>query len=305
MFEHPILSLDGSPAAEAAIPFASFLARTLQQPLHLVTVLPIPADLRPAESELEAELVAMQRQRRHFVEEYLDGIRRQLEADGVWAEPAVVEGNVVAGILDAIEAHRSGLIVMSTHGYSGIRRWLLGSVADRIVRTATVPVLLAPHREQAVDAAAPVITRIVLPLDGSERAEEALPYARRLADSLAAPILVVRAASPNWISGPAAGAGSFASADVIAMIEKDTHDYVDARVRDLRSAGFGAEGRAVAFASAAEEIERAAEDVPGAIILMTTHGRSGVQRAVLGSVTDRVIRSGVAPVLVIPSAMNA
>lgn len=300
MLERPLVALDGSNAAESALPCASLLARTTAQPVDLLLVVPPAPTLRPAASDFATELALIHEQRMKYAGTYLDGIRVRLERDGVWADPLVTEGSVDTSILATAAQQQSGLIVMSTHGYSGVTRLLLGSVADRVVRTAPIPVLLPRHPGNH-DQGGATITQIVLPLDGSERAEAAIPYATFLAQQFSVPILVLRTLDTDWMVGPGVGLGAGSNGEVVALLEQDIRTYVESCVTTITSSGVLAESHLSAFTSPATEIERIAEENPHALVVMATHGRSGLRRALIGSVTDRVIRSGVASVLVVPT----
>src|SRR5581483_1003694 len=132
-----VLPLDGSDLAARALPFASYLARAL--PAKLLLVRATLAHALPGVAPGPAQLAATD-----HAEVELDAMAAQLRAQGLAAEPHVYYDEAPAAIADAAQRHQAGLIVMSTHGRGGLGRWVFGSVADAVLRTAEVPVLLVP-----------------------------------------------------------------------------------------------------------------------------------------------------------------
>jgi nucleotide-binding universal stress UspA family protein len=301
MLERLLVPLDGSPIAESILPQVGVLARGLGQPVVLLMVLPRVEELRPEQGGFDAELSLIQERRQQYAEQYLDSVRLRLESEGVRATTAIESGMVAPAIIDAAEKQRSGGILMATHGRGGARRWVLGSVADKVVRTSPVPVLLNRPREETSPAWEAIRT-ILLPLDGSALSVGAIPYAAFLAERFNAKVIVIRTVGMEWVAGPGPEVGQYASADLLGFVEGDIRDYLEARVRDLKARGIESESHFVPFSDPDTAISTLAERTPDSLVTMTTHGRSGFRRALLGSVTDRVIRRAPVPVLVIPAA---
>lgn len=294
MLQRPLVPLDASPAAEQVLPLAAEVARALQQPLALLSVVTDVREdeaLNPVDSAQDAALLALTERRLAFAQDYLDTVRARLEEQGVYASVETATGRPADRILEAAHARGSGLIVMATHARSAPERWFLGSVADRVVRTAPVPVLLI--RPQGDGPHAPALSHLVVPLDGSAVAEEVLPLVTYLATTLHLPVTVVRATSLARLS--AYGVDT----TVMDALEIAANEYLLGVVARLRESGITARA-SFAFAHPADAIEAVARGIPGALIVMGTHGRSGLARALLGSVTDRVVRSSSAPVMVVP-----
>lgn len=143
MYKRVLIPLDGSVLAEQALPHAVAQARHFQAELILLRVVePFPH----ARGMSLTALDRVKQQTHDWAHEYLERLVADLRQQGVLAQKVTVDGRPHTGIAEYAEINRVDLIVMSTRGQSGLSRWLLGSVADRVVRGATVPVLLVRAR---------------------------------------------------------------------------------------------------------------------------------------------------------------
>ena len=172
MFKRILVPLDGSDRAEQAIPVAARIARASGGTVILVQATPSPVDFR-AEKKLLAEVYS-----ENVIEEvkalainYLDNARRMAELVGVQTEMRVEYGDVAPSILAAVEALEVDLIVMCSHGYTGFKRWIMGSVADKITRHAPVPVLILREGAPLPALASHQPVRALAALDGSPLSE--------------------------------------------------------------------------------------------------------------------------------------
>lgn len=300
MFGKILVPLDAGQVSEEALPVVAALAGALGDPVAVVSVIPDPGDLNPLVSKYDAVLHDLDVGRRAYASTYLEGVRGRLEAKGVHVAAAVRAGDPATEILAAAAADGAGLIAMATHGRSGPERWFVGSVADRVVHSAPMPVLLVrpgerPHPEQVSD--------IIVPLDGSPVAERALPVAMQLAQALSARVTLVRTVASGWLNaGTDMYGGTTMSPDVITVIEDDARAYLEATAARLRGGTVEVQTSFALFHAPDLQIDEIAVDCPAPLVVMTSHGRSGVERALLGSVADRVVRSSTAPVLVIRDA---
>ncbi|HEU5099135.1 MAG TPA: universal stress protein, partial [Roseiflexaceae bacterium] len=173
-----LVPLDGSALAEQILPTVSMLASTLRANVHLLRVI---ADDQGEQivTEMNARAfpsvgpltVQLQREQRAWdflmqgAESYLAGLATQLREAGIHVQSEVRPGIAAEQIVAVAASVPAALIAMATHGYSGLRRWTLGSVADKVVQAATVPVLVV--RGVAEPRPAPALDRILVPLDGS------------------------------------------------------------------------------------------------------------------------------------------
>lgn len=308
MLQRFLVPLDATPGAETVLPLVTVLAKALRQPVVMLSVLPDTATL-DGSIEHAPMIDSLTETRKRYAQQYLDGISAEFGAAGVTASAVVETGPAADTVLATAIAMGAGMIVMASHTATGPERWFLGSVADRVIRTPSVPVLVIPQPGDGA-AAASAIREIIVPLDGSGLAEAALPYASFLARSLPASITLLRAAPPNlMITAPRPyGTDAALPTEILVMLGKSAQAYLEGVAAPLRDQGIGVATRFTAASSPADSIAELAGQTAGSLVVMATHGQSGLGRVLLGSVTDRVIRSGSAPVLVIratPAATGA
>lgn len=276
-----LLPHDGSRLAERAVPFAAALAKASGARIVLFR---------------EAEVFSMDQ----LPELEVTAVAERLRAQGVTADPVVDhlrEDDVPAAILEAARAQHADLVVMSTHGRGGLGRWLYGSVADRVLRDAELPVLLVPAAaERPWPGDRPL--RVLVPLDGSELAESALEAVERLV-TLASTLHLLRVVElPTYAeafsySGYSLEAGL---ADAQVYLE----DLAEAKLPAERSREIEVRG---GFPAVTIDILAREREID--LIAMATHGRGGLARLVLGSVAARVLQRAVVPLLVVrPPAMR-
>ncbi len=228
-------------------------------------------------------------------ESYLAGHAKTVEEEGLTVETEVVIGDPANELLRIIDERRPGLLALASHGRSGISRWRYGSVADKLARAASVPTLIVGPSVLEVPARPPSIETIMVPLDGSETAEMALGAAVDIANALGANILLAR--SLQW----ATQAMIYGVPDVnIAKIDEDltkaSETYLSKKKKELAD-GVTIEA-VVLHGPPADALISLAESRDVDLIVMTSHTRDGLPRALLGSVADRLLQAP-APVLIV------
>jgi nucleotide-binding universal stress UspA family protein len=183
---------------------------------------------------------------------------------------------------------------MGTHTYPGLQRWFPGSTAHKVVQAAVNPVLLVPAGTTEDAGRKPALfDKVIVPLDGSSLAEQVLPYAVDLCKALDMELIVVRAYNPKF-------PGATIRMHAVSQIVHDAaENYVSEIVRRLCKEELKKVSSMVLRGAAAEQITDFSKATPGSITVMCTHGKHGVGRWVLGSVTEAVIHSTAEPVLVI------
>jgi nucleotide-binding universal stress UspA family protein len=305
MYRSIVLPLDGSSFAEEAVPLAGHLARTFDSDLHLVHVIrPIPdMDFKTPEQDLE-----LKARLREAASDALGEIASELRRDGVRARADVREGKVVDALLEALGEGDAELVVLTSHGAGGFRRWWLGSVADALIRRSHRPVLLVRPWDETEDRPTedgPRFPTILVPLDGSEESESVLPHARALQESVGSRLILMRVVPSPLEVGSLYGVPS-------VRLEGESHRehkaaataYLEeVAARDLFPAPGepGAPERRVLEATGAAEGVLEGARVTGAdLIALASSGRGGFGRTVIGSVADKVIRGAAPPVLVVP-----
>jgi nucleotide-binding universal stress UspA family protein len=286
MLKTILVPLDGSALSERALPYATALAR--RAGAHVVLVRAILAHTPPGADPTDTQVALRKR-----AEADLYAIAEQLGLAGVDVETHVYYDDAATAIIDAVQARHADLIVMASHGRTGVGRWIYGSVADHVLRHSPVPVLVVPA---AVSCAwtSDRAPRLLVPLDGSVVAEAALAPARALVTELGCELVLLRVVEPPApLAAPdfLAAAGYDTSAELAAA-----QGYLNRLAVELRGEGFGVKVvPSVGYASTL--IPRVAHEMGADLIVMATHGRSGVARVVLGSVASGVLQRSAVPVL--------
>lgn len=292
MYRTILLPLDGSQLAESALTTAARLATRAGARLHLVRGhRPYPY-LVGNDRQWDTRL-------RHEESDYLARVARRVEREfGIVPSIAILDGLLVPSLCDAARGAESALIVMATHGYTGLSRLWLGSVADEVVREATTPVLLVRadvEGRPAVPGASPFAT-VLLPLDGSQQAEQAIPHALTLAELCDARLLLLRVVEPvraaQLCVAPAIGASQGYDESMGTRVEHAEGYITNVTMRlrmenhRLRVSG---EVR-VADSPAAAILELA--ETQGADLMVLAAHRRGLAHLAGRGVSDRILRGG-------------
>ena len=310
MYSKVIVPLDGSDLSEQALPYARLMAKSLGAPielLHAYDTLPPSLLGSPSRPDVIASLDEGARQ---SALASMMSQRRRLESDGLSVNLTAQRGNAADVIVAVAGAEPTALVVMSTHGRSGISRWVMGSVADKVLHTTANPMLIVRANVLGPPSPESSLQTVVAPLDGSPLSELSIPHAISVAGALSAGITLLRITPTENdyrrridMITPEMGAildlHLANPEDMTAADAADTSAYLDDlrnRMRIDHAHGVAADHQ-VNDNVAQTIIDRAA--APPSLVVMTTHGRSGLGRMVLGSVTDRVIRHSNLPVLVI------
>ena len=292
-----LLPLDGSAFAEQALPWAVTIARAARARLRLVLVHqppePPPSDRRSRQLYTRIELALRKSQR-----DYLRTVAARVKSEGpLQVTSATLDGSPAQSIAAHVAEVGVDLVVMTTHGRGGLERAWLGSVADQLVRSLEVPMLVIRPTEGAVPPAE--VAEILVALDGSRRAEAALPPAMAMAGLLRARLTLLQAVAPVpvMVDAPTPFAGSF-DEGLSSLRRNEAKDYLKDIAAQVTSGGVEARPTAVLAANPLEAIRAAAQASGVGMIAVATHGRSGLRRLVLGSVADKLIRTSELPVLV-------
>jgi nucleotide-binding universal stress UspA family protein len=286
-----LIPLDGTVLSETALHLGSYLKAIGCTSVRLVAVW---EDIEDLPEVGKAKLGDAIEQGRAALVRYLDAKAGDLRKLGLEVIPVVHMGSAGDWILADAEEHEVDLVVIATHGRTGTNRWRLGSIADRVIRGANCPVLVVGPNVM-VDMRTLAGRRIVVPLDGSEFAEEVLPVARHLVERLGCRLELVRVVTqPNsWSASP------YITIDpAIAMdaLEEGAKLYLDKVLPDM--ACRRSVIRSLLPGNVAVELTRYATMNGAGLIVMTSHARHGATRWLLGSVADEVLR-GTSPVLLI------
>lgn len=268
MFARILMALDGSPTAEEALELARPLFRMKDARLDLLRVVPVVLRAgKPLDTAEVRRLVAE-------AGKYVEALAVRLRDDGVRARANVRFGLPVEEILKFAAAEGNDLVAMTTHGRTGVRRWVLGSVTEQVLRSTHVPLLVRKSFEET-PAAGP-IRKILAPLDGTAETTQALPYAVDVARACGAEIVL---------------------AGVVQEDGAEMERYLSEQAGELWDEGLRAR-IAMPRGEPAHQIKLLIDREAPDLVALATRGRVGVSRWVLGSVVERVLRSVSAPMLV-------
>jgi nucleotide-binding universal stress UspA family protein len=264
--ERILVPLDGSPLADAAVEAIGPLLRIHQPEVLLLGVM----DKMEYDYSLRA---------------HLEVVRDDLQANGIDASMSIREGDAAENILEVARKRAADLIAMSTHGRGGMARAFLGSVTEEVLRHSETPLLVCRAGVKARGW-----KRVVVALDGSEQAEEILSDAVHIVQAEKAELDVVR------VAVPVVSSSGMGEAPVIVHAE-DPLPYLKRISGQLLAQGV--EAQTVALEGrAAPEILRYAKESDAGLLCVTTHGRSGVSRVLLGSIAEELLRHAPCPVLI-------
>lgn len=297
MYKKLLVPLDGSKLSEGILPYARALAAALKIPVDLLTAIDpviIKVFIDPSHGRyvdaVESDMI-------RSGTDYLENIAHSFP-DRNSVECTVKIGKPTESICDGAAAQET-LIAMSTHGRAGMQRWFLGSVADKVLHATTSDLLLVrPGKDSKVDGKAKLDT-LVLPLDGSPLAEAALRRVSPLAKQLNAAIILLRVFTLPMTSYYGDDAYVPDIQRLLEEVKDEAKRYLDAKQKQLQDEGLKNISTVLLEGDASAQIIDYAADTPDNLVAMCTHGRSGLGRFVLGSVTDRVVRHSGDPVLVI------
>ena len=308
-----IIPLDHSSIAESVLPFAHRLVEQIGASVTLLSVLDVPSSFayhvrggdrpEPAQvptsehreplpqspygawtgwtsNEPSAKQIDEIARETSDAEKYLKGIAETFGDTHV--ETLVRYGHPAERILNTAEQRDNSVIVLASHGRSGIGRALIGSVASRVVQAATVPVFVqraADSREASGDV--PEIRKVIVPVDGSAFSEQALPALENILGAEKTEVHLISVIETPRFANKAQSQG-----------------YVAWLAEQIAQSGF-AVTHSVTEGTPSREVNRAANAQGADMIAMTTHGRSGLDRFVLGSVAERILHESTLPILLI------
>ena len=309
MFRSILVPLDGSSFAESALPLAVSLAKRDGAALQVVRVHePIAGVYLHRAGTFEA---ALDQDLMEDAQNYLESIVHRLSGEtGLLAGSVVLKGPVSEIIARHAAECGADLLVLTTQGRGPLGRMWFGSVADALVRELPIPILLLRPNEVASNLSSSKASRhVLIPLDGSQFAEQALEPALALsgAEGQVTLIRVIPLISPVAYE-PTSGRVSGLRTSVLRQLqelkrqqEAEANEYLEQLAERLRARSVSVNTQFVAYEQPAIAILDAAARHGADAIAMTTRGRSGLKRMVLGSVADKVVRGASTPVLICPA----
>lgn len=300
MLDQILVTLDGSEFGEQALPFTKAIAEKTGAAVNIshVSCCDPPTDLIQ-NTPFQYEGVSMEAYAEKHADEQRAYLKRQelalkAELPGNRVCSALLEGYVT----EALERHAreidAKLIIMTTHGRTGVSRAWLGSVADSLVRNSTFPLLVIRPLEDGETFPSARFEHFLVPLDGSETGEKILEPALGLAKAMGSRLTFLHVVSPHITLG--ARVSPLPSGHLEDRLAK-AEAYLAGVTERVGGEGVEADYRIESHFAPARAILNCAEEAGVDLIAIATHGYTGVKRAILGSVTDKVLRAAKWPLL--------
>ena len=283
MYSKILVPLDGSSAAESALPLVRSLARRLAIPVELIGVIDLREICRTMSAAGALFLDRMLEDQSRHNAEYLGKIAQTLSGVDVTIRDG--KGEAAEVIVETAAADKNTLIVMATHGRSGLNRFLLGSIAEKVLRATVNPLLLVKSTEPVVSEGEAPLTSIVVPLDGSDLAEGVLPTVTDLARKLDLEVVLVRSYAIPY-GAYSTGDGFYDPVNLEAFLDqlrKETFEYLERTITGLKRNGVAKVSFVAKEGLSADEIIKFARETPANLVAMSTHGRRGLNDGCLAA----------------------
>jgi nucleotide-binding universal stress UspA family protein len=290
-FKKILVPLDGSELAERALVPALALAEAVLAKVFFISVaIPLSLNLDPKLYQRIIEL------RQDEARQYLRSIQSRVSSSQAGTETQILVGRAARSIINFAQENEIDLIVMSSHGRSGVNRWIYGSVADKVLHNVSCAKVII-HPQAIIEPFS--IKRILVPLDGSSIAEQALEPALALAETVSAELIFLRVTTVAQIFGqPVPGWPGLDA--VMEATDQEANAYLQGVQAAMGDSPVSC-SLYVTTGPAAESIIDIADSQKVDLIVMCSHGRSGIARWAFGSVTEKVLRSANCITLVIRS----
>ena len=291
MIERILVALDGSKMAEAILPALRPVLRRSDSELILARVVEIP---------IIQDYVPVRRGTFGLATEYLAHVERELAGQGARVSSIVWEGAPADTLPMLVESTRATMVAMATHGRSGLSRLVMGSVAEQVIRKSLVPVLVVrPDDELPKAPLESSINKILVPLDGSVTSLGILPAALELASLFGSDVVLLRVLEPDTEPG-----GGLPDVSVMGAEREYAREELKEAAWTFRDRGLSVR-TVVEEGEPAEMIQEIARRYGCDLVAMSTHGRSGLSRMLVGSVTEAALRVAKVPFLIVPERAGA
>ena len=308
MLKKILVPLDGSARAELILSQVGRILRREDSEISLIRVVNIPPSIG------RADLSPLRHVELESAQGYIHGMTRRFSDRGAKVSGRVLEGTAADVILDTARAEGATLIAMTTHGRSGVARWAMGSVAEKVARAADIPLMLVrSFRRSPKEDLEPIVPeelpvrRILVPVDGSPTSMSVITPAEKLASLYGSEILVLHVQTPYMPPG-AVLPGMEATLPILhpAPPRAEEDEVTEKAAERFRHAGLRVRRLSVEGEAASQILDVCASEHAD-LIALGTHGRSGFSRWAMGSVAERVLRSTEVPLLLVraPSPKTA
>ncbi len=276
-----MVPLDGSELAEAALPYVEYLALTFNSEVDLVGVC-------DQQGELD-----------RLLQTYLDKLGSQISSQGIAVHSLILYGQPATEIIGYGEKNDIGLIIMAARGRSGVTRWDMGSVVDKVSKVSNIPLLLVRDKPSEQDIRdTKLINRIIVALDGSALGEAALPFIGLLASRVKADVLLLNVVSPALPTMATEAYYAGYNNELIDAQQAESQAYLKTVAAKFSEEGVNVNYQ-VLVGITSEKILEAVSQEKVNLIAMSTHGRTGISRWVYGSIAGKILSAATVPVLLV------
>lgn len=299
IYTRMLVPLEGSNTAEQVLPYARCFAARFKIPVQLLTAIDI-AEIASHMRANEARLfeTAVENIVRSS-ENYLRGVAKTFA--GVEVTWAVERGRAGDVIIEKGKVDKGTLIAMATHGRSGLNRFLLGSVAEKVLRGTANPLLLVRAKRVASCEGEASLKSIIVPLDGSGRAEIVLAMVGEVAKALGLEVILFRAYEVPFARYSSKEGYQSVGLDydkLVADERDEAKEYLEKKAAEVKKLGVTQVNYISREGMASDEIIALARETTDNLIAMCSHGYAGMERWMLGSVAETVVRHASGPVFV-------
>ncbi len=299
MLQSLLVPLDGSEFSERTLHVATDLAKATGASLHLAHVhVPHPPDHFLSNTQFQYEGLDLEEYESHHRDQeqaYLDGVVARIQGD-LSVDSVLLEGSVADELHRYSDAVRADLILITTHGHTGVSRMWLGSVADALVRTCHRPLLVVhPAFDQHLPTDIHRFEHVMVPLDGSALSASILGIAADVAKAWGARLTLVHVVSSSTMLGTRIF--PLIPDDIGPAVQKAA-EHLESHAEGLRAQGLNVATHVEEHESPGRAIAAIADKLDADLVALATHGYGGLKRALLGSVADKVLRSSPLPLLI-------
>jgi nucleotide-binding universal stress UspA family protein len=288
-YQKILVPLDGSEIAEKALPYAKSIAKLKNSNLTLFAV---------------SLSIFVDRRDRLFTS-YLEVNAEDLNTEGIETTTAIRYGDVAEQIIEYTNNNKIDLIVMATHGYSGAKKWMFGSITQKVLYGTSIPVLLIKAKSPVVSTE---FNRILVPVDGSPFSESTFPYVVELAQYTDKEVLLLHICEPpvvpSYGSRPINQKWKKYRDEMWDEVENLSATYLDKIMADIKRKGLKIEARVVKAQTGevTKTILQISREENIDLTIIATQGRTGVNSLVYGNVANKIVEESPQPVMLIRPA---
>lgn len=288
MFEKILLPLDGSDLAKQALPYVAVLAKAFGSEVILISI------YEPEETEADKTCQL-------YLDNEIEALKKLIGTAAIKISSVVRCGGAADEILKCADDYKTGLVIMTSHGRSGIVPWSLGSTVHKVLHKVGDPLLVVRAKEKPEALIPDLFKVVVVPLDGSHNGEAALPYVADITRKFGSALCLLKVVEPGKHVHTIGGLDYIPFKDInISTRKKAALQYLE----EISSGMLDIKDKIkpeVRVGDAAKEILKSAESKKDSLIAVSSHGDSAIEAWAHGSVTYKILYSSKQSILFVPS----